>query len=293
MIEKNIEVISKMINENEAMKLSNEMLRKIHWNVSRQTKQHEIIVNATMFPIYEDIQEHIIRKQYDFIETLEVIKSNKLSFARYGDAEFQFMFIYEFKNAVEKSCFYFAKKLKEVLKKPVNNLLIGMPYPFRGLYYSGVYSSIWSDLKSVLLVGQHQHFGLSHVTRPIFFQWLGSKGVELFRSIWEGLNVTIVTGKGSRFDLIPELFDNINDSKFVYGSPIHAFDGLDNLIGDLEDDTSDLILLSLGGAGTILAYELTKRGKWVLDIGNISSSYEFVFKNGLLPEKKAAINNNK
>lgn len=106
----------------------------------------------------------------------------------------------------------------------------------------------------------------------------------MWRNIWENRNITIVTGEGSRFDLIPELFGNIRSSKFIYTKAKDAFSDLDNLIKKLEMDDGELILVSLGPTASLLANEMANRGKWILDVGHLAASYKNVFDGGMIPE---------
>lgn len=279
-IENNIEKLNQI--DSKVIEIENR-LGKIHWNIAEQTKKQEAIFHATMFPVYNEISAQLQSKQLDFDETIETIIENKMSFSRFGDGEMRLMLRNNFNISFQENNFLLAKKLKEVLLNPVDNLLIGMPYIFHDLHWGGVWANIWSDMKPLL--ENHKQFGMAHVTRPVYFQLLGDYGVELYRKIWSGLDITIVTGEGSRFELNKNLFDNVKSSNFIYSLPKNAFDDLDRLIEVLENDESDLILVALGPAGTILAYEMAKRGKWILDIGHISSSYENIFSNGTWPEK--------
>lgn len=277
--EENIEKIGRI--EDKLSKIE-EKLSKVHWNAAEQTKKQEVLFHSTMFPIYKEIKEDLQKKQLDFDETIEYIIDNKISFSRFGDGEMRLMLRNNFNISFQQNSFWLSKKLKEVLYNPIDNLLIGMPYIFHDLHWGGVWANIWNDMKPLLKL--HEKFGMAHITRPVYFQLLGNQGVELYRKLWNQLDVTIVTGFGSRFDLNPELFDNLKSCQFVYSLPKNAFNDLENLIEKLSNDNSELILVALGPTGTILAYEMAKRGKWIIDIGHISSSYENIFDGGAWPE---------
>lgn len=113
--------------------------------------------------------------------------------------------------------------------------------------------------------------------------------VQLYRELWSGLDITVVTGKGSRFDLIPEMFDTIKSVKYVYTKAVDAYDEIDDLREKLAKDTSDLIILSLGPTATILASDLSKMGKWAIDLGHVASAYYNVFEGGKMPEQAPVV----
>jgi hypothetical protein len=109
--------------------------------------------------------------------------------------------------------------------------------------------------------------------------------VELWRDVWAGAEVCVVTGEGSRFELVPELFDNIKSSRYVYSTPVNAYADLPRLMEALEsEDPDQLYLISLGPAGTLVAAWLARMGRWAIDIGHISDSWANVFNSGAWPE---------
>ncbi len=95
----------------------------------------------------------------------------------------------------------------------------------------------------------------------------------------------IVTSRSSRFVLIPELFDNIKSSEFIYGLSENAFCQYDELIARIKSHSKNkLVLLALGPTASILAYDLAKEGYQAIDIGHLPSCYEIV-KSGSRPFK--------
>ena len=96
----------------------------------------------------------------------------------------------------------------------------------------------------------------------------------------------VVTGRGSRFDLIPELFDSAGKVDVLHTAPEHAFaERAAILRGVIERAGPEtLVLLSLGPTATLLAHRIAATGVQALDIGHISASYNYVHANGALPE---------
>lgn len=268
----------------QVMKEQLEISKKIHWEAERARKIQETIRHAVTAPTLDSVAAFAAARQLGFLQTVERIRDNNLSFARFGDGELRMMLQADYRLSFQAN----SGKLSDSLRgafTPSHGLLVGFPHVYRDLHWSAVWCSLWSQVEP--LASQSDVMGNSHVTRPIFFQTAGRDGVEAWRSVWDGKTVTVVTGEGSRFDLIPELFDNLGGSRFLYSKPVSAFEDVPRIMSELTQDESDIILIALGPAGTVLASQLAKAGRRAIDIGHISDSYENVFRNGAWPENKA------
>jgi len=61
---------------------------------------------------------------------------------------------------------------------PLPGLMIGFPQVFRDLNGSDTWAAVWSDIRP--LVRDDIHYGNTHLSRPIMFEFLGvAWGVEL------------------------------------------------------------------------------------------------------------------
>jgi hypothetical protein len=184
-------------------------------------------------------------------------------------------------------------ELREGLRRTLtltgqSDLLLGFPHLYRDFHWSGVWLDIWLSLEPLL--DRSYRYGNSHVSRPVFFQILGEEGVRLWRQVWQGCGLCVITGEGSRFEAIPELFDCAGGVRYVRSTPTNAFVDLERLVGAVgEPVDGELKLVSLGPAGTILTGILAERGHRVLDIGHISDSYRNVFLGGDWPEHLSVI----
>jgi hypothetical protein len=234
-------------------------------------------------PLLSRVREAIMPKQLGFIETLERIREEELSFARFGDGEFRLMTRLDFNLSFQDNSPGLQEELSSALQgEGAPKLLIGLPYVFVDLHWTTVYHEVWHQIEPLLHASQR--FGMTHVSRPIMFQALGQEAVEAWTSLWAGRDVVIVTGQGSRFDLEPALFDCVASSRFEYSMPRDAFSDLDALVDRLNDGSDDLVLISLGPTGTLLAHRLAQAGRRALDIGHLSSSYNNIMKGGAFPE---------
>jgi len=242
--------------------------------------------HAVARDVLQEVEQFAAEHELGFEQTLHRITDNRLSFARFGDGELRLMLRFEFNLRFQRWEPGLAADLRSVLTFDgfdPDRLLLGFPYPHRGLYWSNVWLDLWPELKPLLKTSVD--YGCTHVSRPLFFQHLGQEGVALWRKVWDSQDVCVVTGQDSRFALVPELFDNIRGSRYVYSTPVNAYTDLPRLMEVLEaEDPDQLYLVSLGPAGTLLTAWLARTGRWAIDIGHISNSWANVFAGGKWPE---------
>jgi len=262
------------------------ILTDIRWELQEQRKYLEAFRHYVAHDVLAEVGEFTRERQYTFEQTLEQITTRRMSFARFGDGEFRTMLRSEFNLRFQPWSAALAADLREVLQLDgydPERLLLGFPYPYRNLHWSGVWLDIWAELRPLLRTDVK--WGNSHLSRPIFFQQLGRRGVDLWRAVWTDREVCVVTGENSRFTLAPELFGNVKAARFVHSTPVDAYADLPRLMKVLEDEDPDqLYLLSLGPAGTLVTAWLARMGRWALDVGHISDSWRNVFADGEWPE---------
>lgn len=263
-----------------------ELQKKNLWESQVSRRQLDVLRIESTGTVLADVQEFVGSRQLSFIDTVRSIANDGLSFARFGDGEMKLMLRSDYWLTFQRNSPELALSLRDVLNQPHENLMIGFPHLYRDIHWSGVWADVWPEMRK--LVSGIDVFGNSHVSRPVFFQLTGDDGVAEWRRVWDGKRVAIVTGRGSRFELIPELFDCVRSSKFIYSSAKDAYDDLDRLLEVLEGDDTEVYLLSLGPAGTVLAHLLASKGLQAIDIGHISDSYLNVFNGGSWPESKPA-----
>lgn len=238
-------------------------------------------------PLLDDVRDAFQSKQLGFLETLDAIAKESLSFARFGDGELRNMFRPEFSIYFQRNSANLADDLKSAMAaEGASNLLVGLPNVFADhLHWNVVFHELWWDMKP--FVDALPRFGNLHVTRPVAFQAHGHDLVDAWRQVWAGRDALIATGRGSRFDLAPELFDNLKSSRFEYSLPTDAYSDLDRVEEAVLDAPEDLVLISLGPSGSVLAHRLARAGKQALDLGHLSSSYSNIMKGGAFPERTA------
>jgi hypothetical protein len=236
-----------------------------------------------------ELEKFAAQRQYDMVETMRRLADEEVSFARFGDGELKMMFDHTSHPVFQRNSPEIREALLKLFVQPSEpGLMIGWPHIFRGTNGTVLWSTVWRDVRDIVPDGVM--YGDSHVSRPLFFQDLRERGVAMWRRVWDRRNICIVTGEGSRFELVPALFDNVAAHRFLYSTPRHAFDDLDRVIDQVSSGPrADLYLISLGPAGTILAARLAEAGYRAIDIGHISDSYLHVFSGEAWPENKAPI----
>ena len=261
-----------------------EVNRQILRVVNAQQAALENIRLATMLPLREEIASLIGTRQLGLLETVEKIRDQRQSFARFGDGELRLMFRPEFDIKFQKNSADLTAELQDVLSSPSQNLLLGMPHIFGNAHWSGVFAELWHFIAPALPAVEQ--FGDSHVTRPLFFSFHGQEGVNAWRSVWAGRDAAVLAGQGSRFELIPQLFDTLASFETIDSLPAHAFADIDRVVEKTLKTGRDLALIALGPAGTIVANRLNMHGIQAIDIGHIAASYRNVFSGELFPEEQ-------
>lgn len=264
-----------------------QLLRDIRWELRNQRRTEQLYRAYITRDVLREVEKFTEQCQMGFRETLHVLAEKEYSYARFGDGEFRMMLRPDYRLTFQPNSAELADALRHSLSRTaVEKLLIGFPRFYRDFHWSGVWLDIWLSLDPLLDRGYR--YGNSHVSRPIFFQRLGEEGVELWRNVWEGRDVCVITGEGSRFDAIPELFSGVSRMRQVLSTSTDAFADLDrvaDVVGAPVD--GEIKLVSLGPAGTVLTTVLAERGHRALDVGHISDSYRNVFQGGAWPERLA------
>lgn len=223
---------------------------------------------------------------YDTETTLSMLNKKKCSISRFGDAEFDLM---QGKNLLyQKFDSNLADKLCSILAVRQENphCLIAIPHALdfqmdltrNSKSYWSVYSaknrvSIYKYLKS-----NYKYYD-SQVTRI----WINRKNkyesyryFELWKNIWKNKKVLIIEGQYTRFGVNNDLFDNVCSVERIICPSENAFDYYEKIKGEiLKYSENKIALIILGPTATALAYDLSLKGVWAIDIGNLDMEYEW------------------
>lgn len=264
------------------------LLEDLRGELQGQRRLTRLLLDRSLAPMEDEIEATIGAVQMSMRETLDVIHERRLSLARFGDGELMLMANGDHKLQFQRNSPELRAELRAALNpdwQAPGRVLVTLPPPFRGhQHWISAWIMTWSALKP--LIDPARRYGHTQITRPMFFQQEGAAGVAQWRRLWQGRPVLVVTGRGSRFDLIPELFDSAGKVDVLHTAPEHAFAERDAILqGVIERAGPEtLVLLSLGPTATLLAHRIAATGVQALDIGHISASYNYVHANGALPE---------
>ena len=247
-----------------------------------QSKKIEQIRYSAAIPMQGDYFEKVGAQQLSSWETIQTIAERRMSFARFGDGELGLAADPNRNIRFQRGSMDLARALRGVLNSKNESLLVGMPGVVVDVFWMTSLARYWGVLSSV--IPARSLWGDSTCTRASAFKRDGSALVDAWRACWDSRHVTVVTGRGSRFEPIGELFSNVKDISYVEAEPKHAFGDLDRVQETINAQGNDLILIALGPAGTVLASNLADAGMQALDIGHLPNSYVEAFEGGPRPE---------
>lgn len=243
------------------------------------------------YEIYGDVKE--VREQcpkiIDVDRTAEILLKEKKSLARLGDGEFAL--IYEHTRprfqAADKEL---AKRLKEVLCIPNENILIAIANDYGRLdqYTDKAAADIRSYMSKAV---RRQHMELLDLDREYYDAFISrpyiiyrdktkaGKRFENIRKIWDGQDVLIVEGEYTRFGVGNDLLSNAAGISRILVPSKNAFSKYDEIIEEARTRGREKLTLAiLGPTATVLAYDLSKEGYWIIDIGQLDVEYEWYLR---------------
>lgn len=223
----------------------------------------------------------ITMKYYD---TIRKIKSDKLSFIRFGDGEFQCISgLMINKSSGLNTCNREVRKaLINVIMANDRNLLIGLvPSPKVEFYgYKKNNNLYWNEYqyyknsKIIKLLDKNTHYGDStcFLRREFDNQDDYNLYLNSIKLIWQGLDVVFVTGYQSRFNKdSSDMFEGLNSYKFIFTPNENAYSDFDRILLEaIIEPKNRVFLLSAGFLAKILGLELVRRGYRVVDIGHMT-----------------------
>lgn len=239
-------------------------------------------------PIYH-LQRLIIRmpevKGID--ETLKKIENEKVSISRYGDGDFDQ--IYMVPEGYQESNQEMAKRLSQILKSNLEGHLVCIPDIFNGLSpYDADRSAWWryyvirnrKKVKAIVDVNKVYYDSLvSRCYRP-FKKSINTKNFfDRFKQIFKDRDLLIIEGDKSRLGVGNDLFSGAKSIERILCPAENAFDKYDEILEKAKLYSKDkLIIIALGPTATILAYDLHKAGFWALDLGHLDIEYEWFIR---------------
>lgn len=225
----------------------------------------------------------------DVDRTIELLLRDKKCMARFGDGEFELMCGRRRANFQDMDT-ALGERLKEALHSQNNNLLVAIANNYGNL--SQYTDKAAQDIRSYMnATVRRQHMGLldldrnycdAYVSRPYIIyrdKRKAGKRFENIKKIWNEQDVLIVEGEFTRFGVGNDLLNNAASVSRVMAPSQNAFSRYDEIVAKVRKHGQDrLILAILGPTATVMAYDLSKEGYWIIDIGQLDVEYEWYLR---------------
>ena len=220
-------------------------------------------------------------------DTIDLILKEKLSVIRFGDGE---IFMLDGGDiGFQKRQGDLAERLEMIMRAKHKGLLICVPGVWESLdtlepfaYWFNMHhlyrhGHVWKSLLSY-----DQTYGDTNITRPYLAYKDKPNAGSLFKklfSIWEDANVILVEGAQSRLGLGNDMFAKAKSVARILCPPENAYSKYEIIKKEaLKLSKDKLILLSLGPAAKVLAYDLFNLGYRVIDVGHVDMEYEMFLR---------------
>lgn len=259
-------------------------------HISANTRKKIIVLKYKMILYFKhrDLMRYVKSlKILSSHETVKEILDKGMSVSRFGDGEFYLM--NGICNGFQKTDDKLSVRLKEVASVPLDNLLLCIPKSLQCFNYMRIESQdfalgfLLANVEKLVKphFGDKRIYGDSLFTR--FYMMKKHKKhldsyVEQLKKIWDGRNILIIEGAGTRLGIGNDLFGNCKCIRRIICPDNNAFDKYDEIYRSALNHLSgdELVLISLGITATILAYDLCKEGYQALDIGHVDMEYEWM-----------------
>ena len=228
----------------------------------------------------------------DSDKTIAYIIKHRLSVTRFGDGEFNIIFNGEGVN-FQSGSMQLSHRLKEVLLSNRPDLLVCLPHAINtvhGLnerasnFFQNWSLKNYSHLSSLIIrAGENSLlYGDASMTRP-YKDWddpIRAKRIfDAMKQLWQDQDILFVEGEQTRLGIGNDLFANTRSVKRILAPAVNAFDHYEEILQRvLELHQGELVILALGPAATVLAYDLAVQGIRTLDMGHVDIEYEWYLR---------------
>ena len=223
-------------------------------------------------------------KVLDNDASLDFIKKNNCSVARFGDGEVDIINGKSIPYQVYDS--NLAEDLRHILERQSDQeFLVCLPDVFEHverynssaqLFWNSHFEQYESFYQTELM---SDWYGSTFLSRPYIDLVDKSQAKSYFdklKQLWENKDVLIVEGTTSRSGVGNDLFDNAKSIKRIIGPSKNAYSKAKELFEAIQEHGKDkLVLLMLGPTAKVLAAALSTKGIQAIDLGHIDSEYEW------------------
>lgn len=220
-------------------------------------------------------------------ETLKKVNDEKLSLARFGDGEINWMCNLP-TNAFQKNSEELSKELAAAFSSRNKKLLVAWPAPIvRSRPFNDFCVCHWGRFVKTKFADYNSHvdysysYGDAFVSR--FYMDFKNKSkkrvqpiVNKLKNLWKDRNVIFVEGAHTRLGAGNDLFDGAKSIRRIVCPDSDAYFKIDEIELAIKKNyrDGDLIILALGPTATVLAWRLTEKySMQALDLGHIDVEY--------------------
>lgn len=222
-------------------------------------------------------------------EAVDKIVDCGYSLSRFGDGEFEIM-LGRNRAGFQKCEADLGERLREIIKCRDNDIIIGIADNYGDLssYNTDAANAIRRYLKPDVrtehmeLLDLEKTYYDAYMTRPyILMRNKDYAEIEFNRlkQIWEQREVVIIEGRHTRLGVGNDLLANCKSVERIVCPSENAWGCYARIVEAVKKiDPKKLVLISLGPAATVLAYDLHKWNYQAIDIGHIDMEYEWFLR---------------
>lgn len=214
-------------------------------------------------------------------ETIREIVDRKCGISRYGDGELRLCL--GRKQMSQPWSLDLQKALCNILKSDLPNHIVGIPRIFnRDDWPTRKKQEFWKKYAFDIymrLYNRKKQYASSFITRPDAVAQIDCDHYwGHVKQIWKDRRVLVLQGEGRGFLKDPSLLDTAFGYRVIYGPRYDAFAKRKELINQIMNESEDdwVILISLGPAATVLAYDVCKLGRQAIDAGHLGMFYAHI-----------------
>ncbi len=234
-------------------------------------------------------------------ETWRKIMWDKVSVSRYGDGEFQII-LGSAKDVYQDDDDGLARRLKEILVSNLNNHIVALADDYgcmEGLreenkYEIRKYMTEEKRRQHYQYIDMRKQYYNAYISRPyvIYPHDEREKAYARFvkwKQIWDGRKILLVEGSYTRMGVGNDLFSNAESIERIITLNKNAYSVYQEIFkAVLQVEKDRIVLIALGPAATVLAYDLAQEGYWAIDVGHLDLEYEWYLKGegySMIPHK--------
>lgn len=219
--------------------------------------------------------------------TINRLLDSKCSMSRFGDGEFAIIF----GNSInyQKWDKELAQRLKEILKSNIENHIVCISDVFGDMEERKESNKkFWTDhlnewrydyYKYIDMDKIYYNTSATRVYSVLQDTTVCKERFNNFKKLWNNKEIIIVEGSKTRMGVGNNFFNNAKKIERIIGPAENAFSKYKEILNFIKKQSkSKMIIISLGPAATVLAYDLCKEGFYALDLGHIDIEYEWYLR---------------